>query len=519
MDSPAFTALPEQPVRKSRRRGCLLTLLIGAMLLVPGFYWFENWSGRRALEKVLAEYEAAGLSLEPSTFLPDSGPPQENFGATPLLDGIMHLEDGSPAAAAASARREGFKKLLPGITMLPVSSEAGSAVPEMLPDVTGNAPEWGKVRAYLDAHTPCKPPQDEPSDARAVFLALDIHRAVLDELIAAAARPRAVFTPSPRERFSIIREGAQPSFNISSTVPLMRLLSLRAHSAAASGQLTEILPLARVLWKMRAAAMNESSAIGHLQGATAERMWVAVAKAMLRSPGVTEAQLSEMAATIPEDWSSERELVNSWRGETALTVEWLSALKNEGVEQYETAAQQRMIRYGPSGWIDQNIVTLSKRRLGYFFMPLRSEGFSALPSSVAASLMASDSWLEEWSPYWYFLNSESEATFYQSIVFKHMRTRLMQLAIGMERYRMQHGCYPVEAAALVPGSIARLPPDIDGAPLRIAVAPDGKSAAVYSIGWNLTDDWRGDMTRYNHKDEQRSLDWPLALPFFQFPAP
>jgi len=69
-------------------------------------------------------------------------------------------------------------------------------------------------------------------------------------------------------------------------------------------------------------------------------------------------------------------------------------------------------------------------------------------------------------------------------------------------------------AALVSDSIAAVPPDLDGAPLRIVTSGDGASAVIYSIGWNLTDDWHGVIPRaFKEDEESNNADWPLALPF------
>ena len=182
MQTPEASAAPapENTKPSRRRRGCLLTAIIAA-LLVPGFYWFENWSGRRALEMVAAEYEAAGLSLDPATFLPGPVPAEENFGATPLLDGIMHPDDGSEAGRIAQAKRKVLKDLLPlrasGFTAPVKRAPKGSATQEPapaltavteLPDLTVDKLEWGQVRSFLGAHTVCKPSADESSDVRAV---------------------------------------------------------------------------------------------------------------------------------------------------------------------------------------------------------------------------------------------------------------------------------------------------------------------------------------------------------------
>jgi hypothetical protein len=84
----------------------------------------------------------------------------------------------------------------------------------------------------------------------------------------------------------------------------------------------------------------------------------------------------------------------------------------------------------------------------------------------------------------------------------------------MERYRLRHGRYPTDAAALVPDCIAAIPPDIDGAPLQIATSPDGAKSVLYSIGWNLADDWHGVIpATYKEGDDLNNADWPLVLPF------
>src|SRR5688500_4029644 len=105
---------PEKSKAGRGKRGCLITGIILA-LLIPGFYLLENCTGRRALRNVVAEYADAGFTLEPAAFLTAAAPAEENFGATPLLDGIMHPDDGSPAGKAAKEKRKILGDLLPDI--------------------------------------------------------------------------------------------------------------------------------------------------------------------------------------------------------------------------------------------------------------------------------------------------------------------------------------------------------------------------------------------------------------------
>jgi len=58
------------------------------------------------------------------------------------------------------------------------------------------------------------------------------------------------------------------------------------------------------------------------------------------------------------------------------------------------------------------------------------------------------------------------------------------VAIALERYRLAHGEFPAELAALVPGFLTRVPTDIiNGQPLHYERNADG-SFLLYSVGWN-----------------------------------
>jgi ABC-type transport system involved in multi-copper enzyme maturation permease subunit len=60
-------------------------------------------------------------------------------------------------------------------------------------------------------------------------------------------------------------------------------------------------------------------------------------------------------------------------------------------------------------------------------------------------------------------------------------------ALAVERYRRQHGRWPVSLSALVPGQLADVPLDpYDGQPLRYRQVADG--TVIYSVGPDLVDD-------------------------------
>ncbi len=61
---------------------------------------------------------------------------------------------------------------------------------------------------------------------------------------------------------------------------------------------------------------------------------------------------------------------------------------------------------------------------------------------------------------------------------------------------------------------------MDGNPLRITTSQDGAKSVLYSIGWNLTDDWHGVIpATYKEEEDYENADWLLSLPFPPLPPP
>ena len=75
--SPPANPQPKESKPSRGKRGCFFTGIL-VVLLVPVFYWFENYTGRRALENIVKEYAAAGFALEMEAVFPPVVPPAEN---------------------------------------------------------------------------------------------------------------------------------------------------------------------------------------------------------------------------------------------------------------------------------------------------------------------------------------------------------------------------------------------------------------------------------------------------------
>ena len=522
-------ATPEPQVAKPsrRKRGCLITLIILG-LLVPGYYWLEKYTGRRAVEMVVAEYAEAGFPLEAAAVLPATVPAEDNFGATPLLDGIMHPDDYSPGAKVAQG-------VMKSLTNLPSYQRCAYGWPlftdKEWASLSGLDPAWPLLRTLLSRRKVPDSSAHEPSDVRAVFGALETCRALFDELSAAAQRPHAIFTPVPRERLSLWREQELP-YPTNEIAALAHMAVLRARAAAVLGHVDEAMSLTAVLWQLRRAWLAESTLRAHFQAMKMQHFWQRSVQTILRCKNGRDAHLLQLLTTPGTEWSPEKEILHTLHGEATWATTAFQKVRAELFSDPRwgfSRLEENMLRCGPAGWVDENLTTGLRRNLNFAILPLQKQGFAGLPSAgqVLDELRGGDS--ERWSPNSFLLGSAyqnvlpplcASSGILWAMTYSTETTRLMLLAIAAERYRLRHGRYPAAASALVPDCIAAIPPDIDSAPLRVVTSADGAKTVLYSIGWNLTDDWHGVIpATYKEDADWQNADWPVSLPFPPLPPP
>ena len=89
-----------------------------------------------------------------------------------------------------------------------------------------------------------------------------------------------------------------------------------------------------------------------------------------------------------------------------------------------------------------------------------------------------------------------------------------QIVCALERYRLAHGKYPDQPAALAPQFIEKMPHDIIGGRPMNYSCTDGENFRLYSIGWNEADD--GGITAHTSdgKEDRESGDWVWHYPAF-----
>ena len=146
--------------------------------------------------------------------------------------------------------------------------------------------------------------------------------------------------------------------------------------------------------------------------------------------------------------------------------------------------------------------------LDYSLLPFSRGGFSALPAAEAAfeKEFENRSTLDWWITQYPAFPGENRFVCEQV----HC-ARLIILALAMELHRHANGRYPDTLTQLIPAFIPAIPDDLDGAPLRALVTDDAQQAVVYSVGWNLQDDWHGVAPDHAGRNS-KPADWFLKLP-------
>ena len=404
------------------------------MSLVPGYYWLENWSGRRTLEKEVAEYAESGFRLEADAVLPAVVPDAENFCSTPLLGGAGWATIASllPYRTDSSAP---VLRPIPRVRTSTTSSAPVLAAKAEMHSIQEAVPVWKDIRAFLLTRTTCTPPADEPSDVRAVYDSMEIHRALFAELSAAALRPRAFFPPGPRNRREAWRAARSHRME-----GLSRLLLLRARTAAILGQQDEATALAGVLWKLRSACLAESSWGNHAVANEIERFWIRSVRTILRASTLNDNLLKHLLSSCGGDWSPEKELQHSFHGEALSIFDGFNDSREETFEARRwggfTDFQEKMLRFGPSAWVERNVTTSLRYIRSYVLSPLENGNFRDLPPAMDALDAEMHSKWRGVSPSTFLGLNRVHSLNFRHYVFVPCSVRLTHLAIAMERYRL-----------------------------------------------------------------------------------
>lgn len=462
---------------------CFVTLILLA-------YAVENWRGQRAWTRHRLEWEAKGEKFSIAELAPRPVPEEQNFAFTPLLRPALeytHTTNGVVwRDTNALARLDGLKAEL-----LPDRDTNNKLVLGIVDKGTfADLVAW---RDFYRGNTNYPQPAKTGTPAEDILFAFGKFDSELRELReAAAARPFA--------RYPVEYEYEPPWAillpHLARMKGLTTLTYVRATAALETGRSAEALADWKLGWRISDSIHDEPILIDHLVRIATLGINLQTVREGLVRHAWTEEQLAELEHHLAAvNLLAEYKLAQ--RGERALSTGGLDWLSRQGsrADAFNYLASDEggggfvPVSWAiPSGWIRQNMLTISKMHQEFTLAAVDEQSRRVFPD-VCDKLEAT---VEKMGvrPYTIFAKLLMPALSKAARRSARMQTSLdsARVAIALERHRLANGALPENLDALGPRYLAQIPTDLaDGKPLRYRRNADG-SYIIYSVGWNKTDD-------------------------------
>ncbi len=491
---------------------CLLWLVTAIALLVA----FENWRGRRAWDRFVAESKAAGEDLSPEAVIPPPVPDAENFAAVPLFKPLFEYEQPAAVDQPVKWKDEAGKDRLDKMEVFgPNPPKVGAWRAGTFTDLTAWQAHYRKLTNFPSAPQPQSPSAD-------LLVALGKFDSELAQLREAAKRPHARFPVHYEDSFLTLLP------HLSAIRNLGRLTQLRAVAELSDNKSAEAAEDTLLTLRFAEAVESEPLLISQLvRVAVLEQAMTPLWEGLARHQW-TDAQLAAFEQRLSAiNFAASHQL--ALRGERTLgTIRGMDRLR-EQPELFSTITGSadggvrvpvRVRRFSvPSAFIDQSKVVASS------FLNEAIRGVDPVgrrfdnhkPDEIEARLveLRKHFWLHPYSIMAAMLLPAVSRTTERSATMQST-VDLARVAIALERHRLKHGSLPATLdaldAALKPAG--GLPRDvITGEPLRYKPSADGRFQ-LYATGWNGTDDG-GEVVWFDKKKQTRidftkgDLVWPM----------
>ena len=459
-----------------------------------GFVWlFENYRGLRAVQVEIDLLEASGVSLRwDPELLAGPVPDEENFGAAPCLRGIT-VEIGEYSSGAQpewqdipgmeGLRFGGLQILLDWDLNSRYLREQAKPRPKywtlaMLP-VRSESPDWSQWRHSMMFSGYFPMITDDVPDEWAVLRGLDKLEPVFAQLAAAALRPHAVFLPAPRERFHDWPPELDDADRAGSRLErLSDLITLRGRAAIVCGDGAEAARMLRILLRLNDAANNEFGSyrfrkIGDYLFTIGLQLHI-----------WDSAALDEFTAALTFDTRTwmlhDVRLMTLYDGLDRMTI---------GKHWFNRFVRQDLPWFMPQGWADHGRALKLSIYRTEMLEPLKARGMAGLVGGQESFQRLNQGL---WAPLRKGPLGMYDARPTNGYLFSEMKRRIVIVAAAVEKVRLQRRRFPESHQDIPLPGPANHWLDLDGQPIRYTRSQDGTRVAIYSIGINLKDDWRGE---------------------------
>ncbi len=519
--------------------GCLLTL-------VALFYAVEDWRGRSAWQDYKRALEAKGERFDPASFVPPPVPKEQNFFETPLWNDMHFVQTNGMSVwddkdwrshvvfdiygpQANHAPSPGDWTRGRGVDLAAWQAFYRGASNEV--SATAGMDQAAR-RAFERRYGLREPQPSQPTNyfpiakepqtpAADVLLALSRFETNRQLLIATAARPQARFWINYDAGFASLLP------HLARLKAASMYLSLHADAALKAGDRATAFEDARLLFRLLESIRSEPTLISHLVRLAVLQIGLQPVWEGLADRQWTDADLSVIEGELGKlDFLADYGF--AMRGERACCDLWgVDYLRKAGIDgldelfrpnspgegaEFEKMMGNALFRLVPSGWFDQNKLSLCRLQERYLLPVVDLQQRVVSPALVQQSQSAIGSLRPR--PY-----DALSRTFLPGVAgcaekFARAQTSAdeARIACALERCRLANGQFPETLEALAPKFIEKLPHDvINRQPLKYRRTDDGLFV-LYSVGWNQTDDGGQVVLTKSGNADMNKGDWVWRYP-------
>jgi hypothetical protein len=475
-----------------------VTGLVVVITLIALMVTEENWRGKHDWENYRRDLEAKGEHLDWQAFVPPTVPDDQNLFASPVFKKIL---DNKISFSPYPKNDKNYP--------IDLGYWAKNTITDFKP--------W--QRAYrdlgVDDNGVAFPVPAQPRTPVAdVLFALGRFDETVEELSEASRRPYAII-PLPYKDGIIATAGTIVPY-LAALKRCAQILNVRAIAELADNQNQKALDEIELLFHLNNSLNNSPLLISQLVQMAIMNIEIQPIWEGLAGHKWSDQQLAELETELSKmDFLADYEL--SIRCERALEIDSLESQRQTHEIILPTEDGNSMTVHTimmPSAYFYQNELSFAQISEQWTLPLVDTNSHVISPThwrQVDAALRAQQKHLSLYT-YQSRMIAPAFASIVKKIAFDQSIVDLARVGCALERYRLAHGKYPESLDALEPQFIAQVPHDIiDGQPLHYRLEPNGQFA-LYSVGWNETDDGGQVVLTKSGKVDRDKGDWVWQYP-------
>ncbi len=484
-------SLPEQ-LRRNRGQKILMGFLCLGLLIFT-VVLVMNTSDKGGLNNYERQWEAKGEHFDFASFIPKPVPGDQNFALTPIVASCYEGTLDKNGHRVVPQRTDVVNRLEMSIygdqSLVNYPTNAGNWAKGIRTDLKG----WQDYYRALSARTNEFPVAPQPqSPAADVLLALSKYDATIEELHKAAALPDSRFPLNYDDKFpaTILLP------HLAALKRCSQVLQLRAIAELQDGQSDKALADVKLMLRLIDSIRTEPFLISHLVriamlNLTIQPVWEGQQEHIW-----SDAQLVELNQELSKlDFLADYEF--SMRGERVMdmaNIEYMRRTRNLFLLSDDNDTTPGVVKAAyhliPNSVFYKNELTIARFYQGFILPIVDVIQHVVLPAKKDQADLNIGQERSHWSPNTVLAAMLLPAVAASSKKFAYAQSAvdMARVACALERFRLAQGGYPETLDELQPRYIESLPHDvIGGQPLKYRRTDNGQFA-LYSVGWNGTDD-------------------------------